>query len=210
VRSGPVDLFGPAVRAPEPAKATPEESAATAAEAPGIDLTGPEPLPAQLEAEPDEIDAEPDRVEPEPEQLEAHPEPAESVVEPADVPAAPEPDAAGNEPVSEAPPIPDLDPEVERTQLTRRELRARRGAAPAPDDTPKHLPQMTAPVAVTIDAAPEPVEEVEIPAQAPVAPPEIKTEGDPVARRRSIVRLSVLLGILAVTSSVAVLTAGTL
>ena len=238
MHSGPVDLFGAAAKAAESATATAEMFATAATvEASGIDLVdiGPEPLerePEQVETEPDRVDSEsdsvgsePEQVETEPEQVEAAPEPtrpesgpAEAAAEPVEVAAVPEPEPepagdnlAGDE-QAEALSIPALDPEVEQTLLTRRELRARRGTLPVPDDTPKHLPPMTPPVAVPIDVAPEPVEEVEFPAQEPLTPLEIETAtgDDPVARRRRIIRLSVLLGILAVTSSVAVLTAGTL
>lgn len=103
----------------------------------------------------------------------------------------------------------DLDPEIEHTMLTRRELRARRGSDIELDDAPKHLPPMAAPTAVSIEQWQEPVEELEIPAPEVPAPPEPEAD-DPTQRRHRIIRMSVLLGILAVASSVAVLTAGTL
>jgi len=240
MHSGPVDLFGVAVTAEESA-ITAEVPATIAVEASGIELVEPAPEPVKTESEqvgtepePEPVEAESEPVETQPEQFETDPAPAppesgpaEAAAEPAEVAAEPEsePELAsawepapagdnpvGDEPVAEALPIPDLDPEVEQTLLTRRELRARRGAHPELDDSPKHLPPITPPVAVPIYVAPEPVEEVEPPAQEPLAPLDLETDtgDDSVARRRRIVRLSVLLGILAVTSSVAVLTAGTL
>jgi hypothetical protein len=133
----------------------------------------------------------------------------------ADVVSETEPEPA-EESASETaePGLPDLDPEIEQTRLTRRELRARRGAAEALDDTPRHLPPVVPPIAAPIAEWNEPAEELEIP-PAPVAAqvepdPEPGSEDDPAQRRHRIIRMSVLLGILAVVSSVGVLTAGTL
>lgn len=117
----------------------------------------------------------------------------------------------------------ELDPEVEVTLLTRRELRARRGSEPI-NDTPKHLTPIRPPEAVPVEQLPE-VEEVEVPLlqgadpsaelfqgadlSVDLAPP-LDSDDDMVApgRRVRIVRMSVLLGVLAVVSSVGVLTAG--
>lgn len=107
-------------------------------------------------------------------------------------------------------PAAELDPDLELTHLTRRELRARRGENPVPDDAPKHLPPIAPPVAVSIEEWTEPAEELEITVDPALAQPdEATTDADP-ARRKRIVRMSVLLGVLAVATSVAVLTAGTL
>lgn len=178
----------------------------------------PEPAPEPAAAQPDPEPA----VEPAAEQPVPEPEPEPTAVQPVPEPE-PEPAAAqpvpepAHEPVAEATPpdeapgIPDLDPEVEHTQLTRRELRARRGTDSELDDAPKHLAQMTPPAAASVEHWPEPVEEL-----APAHPiaeqsdPESDPSPDPVQRRLRIVRMSVLLGVLAVVSSVAVLTAGTI
>ncbi|MHA6670283.1 DUF2510 domain-containing protein [Homoserinimonas sp. A447] len=114
-------------------------------------------------------------------------------------------DAPGDEAVS-----PDLDPEIEQTMLTRRELRARRGADTEVDDFPKHLPPIAPPTAVSVGEWQEPVEEFEIPAVPVAVQAEPEPADGPLQRRRRIIRMSVLLGVLAVVSSVAVLTAGTL
>src|SRR5690554_4833437 len=112
--------------------------------------------------------------------------------------------------------LPPLDTDLEHTRLTRRELRARRGTDPLLNDAPKHLPPMVPPP-LTIESADEPPPEVAIPPMQVAEPPapepsekraEKRTKSS--SRRWRIVRLSVLLGILAVVSSVGVLTAGTL
>lgn len=128
----------------------------------------------------------------------------------ADEPVADEP--AADEPATDAPatdqqPTTELDPEVELTQLTRRELRARRGSEIIPDDAPKHLPPVTSVAAAPVAEWQEPLEQLDIPA-SPLEQAVDEPESDP-GRRTRIVRMSVLLGILAVVSSVAVLTAGT-
>lgn len=177
---------------------------------------------------------------------------------------------AAREPELEHPVVTELDPALEHTHLTRRELRARRQEPPV-DDAPKHLPPMTAPSAISFSewaAVEEPLQAptvrsgrraaqavVDAPS-APVtagpsapaapgtaalsmpvsavsvvtaAPPELVSAPadaaddtaadtaaeDPdsnelAAKRVRVVRMSVLLGILAVVSSIAVLTAGTL
>jgi len=117
-------------------------------------------------------------------------------------------------------PSPPLDTDLEHTRLTRRELRARRGTDPLLNDAPKHLPPI-APPPLPAESADEPPPEVAIPPMQVAEPPapepsekrmekrmEKRTESS--SRRWRIVRLSVLLGILAVVSSVGVLTAGTL
>jgi hypothetical protein len=106
---------------------------------------------------------------------------------------------------------PPLDTDLEHTQLTRRELRARRGTDPDLNDAPRHLP----PVPAIPLVEEQPAEgELETPLVVNVepAPPEPATEQakNPRQRRSRIIRLSVLLGVLAVVSSVGVLTAGTL
>ena len=112
--------------------------------------------------------------------------------------------------VAEAP----LEDDLEHTQLTRRELRARRGTDPDLNDAPKHLP-LIAPPPVVAAAPAEPPEdlELEIPPMEVVEqeepPPPADEEKDP-ARRHRILRMTVLLSILAVVSSVGVLTAGSL
>jgi hypothetical protein len=184
--------------------------------------------------------------------------------------------AAAREPELEHPVVTVLDPALEHTHLTRRELRARRQEPPV-DDAPKHLPPMTVPSAISfsewaaaeeplqapaptvrsgrraaqavIDAPSAPITDVPRAPAAPVtaapslpvsavsvvtaAPPELvsapaNAADDPAddtaddtaaedpdtnelaAKRVRVVRMSVLLGILAVVSSIAVLTAGTL
>ena len=111
------------------------------------------------------------------------------------------------------PALPDLDPEIEQTRLTRRELRARRGMDEELNDAPKHLPPIVPPTAVSLAEWSEP-EELEIPPVPVIAPtepdPAPGPEDDPAVRRHRIIRMSVLLGILAVVSSIGVLTAGTL
>lgn len=107
-----------------------------------------------------------------------------------------------------------LEVELEHTQLTRRELRARRGTDPDLNDAPRHLPLIApAPVVVT-PAAEQPEDlELEIPPAEAVTPPDTtppSDEGKDPARRHRIVRMTVLLGILTVVSSVGVLTAGSL
>lgn len=153
----------------------------------------------------------------------AQPVTVETPAEPAalELPEEPEAMEVPAEETSDAVVHPPLDPELEHTRLTRRELRARRGGDADLDDAPKHLPPVAPPPA----AVPEPMsalEEVAIPITAvaehpspedsseEVAPAEHPSAVDPAQRRTRIVRLSVLLGILAVASSVAVLTAGTL
>lgn len=107
-----------------------------------------------------------------------------------------------------------LEDDLEHTQLTRRELRARRGSDPDLNDAPKHLP-LIAPPPVVAAAPAEPPEdlELEIPPMEAVEqeepPPPAEEEKDP-ARRHRILRMTVLLSILAVVSSVGVLTAGSL
>lgn len=122
--------------------------------------------------------------------------------------------AAEPAPETVEPALPDLDPEIEQTRLTRRELRARRGMDEELNDAPKHLPPIVPPTAVAMAEWSEQVEEVEIPPVPIVTPaepdPAHESEDDPAQRRHRIIRMSVLLGILAVVSSVAVLTAGTL
>jgi len=108
--------------------------------------------------------------------------------------------------------LPPLDTDLEHTRLTRRELRARRGTNPHLNDAPKHLPPI-APPPLPAESADEPLSELDIPpmqvAEEPSPEPSAeRQEGS--SRRWRIVRLSVLLGILAVVSSVGVLTAGTL
>lgn len=109
---------------------------------------------------------------------------------------------------------PPLEPELERTFLTRRELRARRGRDPNLDDSPKHLPPMIPPAANRVNHLQEP-EEVDIPApEHPQPAPPLLQQSPPetgdAGRHVRIVRLSVLLGVLAVVSGVAVLTGGML
>ncbi|MEX1078405.1 MAG: DUF2510 domain-containing protein [Homoserinimonas sp.] len=104
---------------------------------------------------------------------------------------------------------PPLEPELEHTQLTRRELRARRGGNPDLNDAPKHLPPMVPPAADLIDRSPQPEKELEIP-DASAGEPGSDTPEEPRQRPRRALRLSVLLGILTVASSIAVLTAGSL
>lgn len=99
---------------------------------------------------------------------------------------------------------PPLDTELERTLLTRRELRARRAANPDLDDSPRHLPPMTPPAAANEGRHAE--EELEIPPKAAA----VGDTTDSRERRQRVMRLSVLLGILAVVSSVAILTEVTL
>jgi hypothetical protein len=104
----------------------------------------------------------------------------------------------------------DLDPDIERTRISRRELRARRGIDDEPDDTADHLPPMTPQAAVPVEARSEPVEELEIPAASTAGQP--LEEWRDVARRRRMVRIAVVLVILAFATGVAiaVLTGGTL
>jgi hypothetical protein len=122
--------------------------------------------------------------------------------------------AAEPAPETVEPALPDLDPEIEQTRLTRRELRARRGMDEELNDAPKHLPPIVPPTAVTMTEWSEQAEVVEIPTVPVFTPaepdPAHESEDDPAQRRHRIIRMSVLLGILAVVSSVAVLTAGTL
>ena len=111
------------------------------------------------------------------------------------------------ETVDAAPDSPTIDPEIERTRLTRRELRARSGTQLVVDDAPKHLPPVTPPAAVSVEEWEATAMPVEIPAaeRALDAPHSAEAQD---GRRNRILRLSVLLGILAVATSVAVLTAG--
>jgi hypothetical protein len=122
----------------------------------------------------------------------------------------PDTDAAG-EPAAETSEatLPDLDPAIEQTWLTRRELRARRGVDKELNDAPKHLPPIVPPTAVTM-AEWEELEIPSLPVTSAEPDPVPESDGDPTQRRHRIIRMSVLLGILAVVSSVAVLTAGTL
>ncbi len=111
---------------------------------------------------------------------------------------------------TEHPAVDVLAPEVERTRLSRRELRARRGGESAVDDAPKHLPPVVPPVPSPPNSPPaesthDEVLEVAIPA-VPVATAPPTGAADEPARRRRVARLTVLLGILTVVSSVAVVT----
>lgn len=104
---------------------------------------------------------------------------------------------------------PTIDPEIERTLLTRRELRARSGVPVIVDDAPKHLPPAAPPAAVSVEEWEATAMPLEIPGGQSAL--EAATSDDAQDKRRNrILRLSVLLGILAVAASVAVLTAGTI
>lgn len=200
--SGPVNLFGEVAHATAAAEATPADDPTPADEpipaddaAPTDDLTPTEnATPAEVVA-PVEVVA--------PAEATFDEEPAETSPEPTADKETAAPSDTDDRPVTV------LDPEVELTQLTRRELRARRGNEVIPDDTPKHLPPVTSVAAVSVAEWQEPLEELEIPAPLPVEEVVDEPEADP-ERRTRILRMSVLLGILAVVSSVAVLTAGTL
>jgi hypothetical protein len=124
------------------------------------------------------------------------------------LPAESEPEPAADA-SAEGDPL-ELDAALERTRLSRRELRARRGSDGEPDDTPRHLPPLAPPAAMSVDEWSEPVEELEIPARAPAVPGRRGGAENPEGRRRRVIRMSVLLALLAVVTSVAVLTAGTL
>lgn len=105
---------------------------------------------------------------------------------------------------------PALDNDIEHTQLTRRELRERRGTDPNLNDAPKHLPLIALPPVVVAAATDAPIELEVVPIEtvAPLAPEPSVTDTTDSSRRLRIVRLSILLGILAVVSSVGLVTTG--